>query len=312
MHLPDHEIERICERAYYQVMNSCDRYSDEEYSVMFETAVFNAFTSLTRPQLNMRILDTQFGIVYKWDAKVKYDAREWFRENVERPRQEQRQEDERKRQEKREREEREERENEERRARQMQQQKEQAEQQARDEQYEMDARWKERYKVAESLGGMNSLEAVKYLAREAFDDWEHARDELFKYQQRRDSVNIRIYKEKVRVAEEKLDRLNERRDELEKVQHKEQNDINRKKLAEIQAQWKAIQNSADASQPVNSASLTDTIPCPQCGTMVSKTTKFCTECGTKLLVTCPDCGASLKASSKFCTNCGTSLTLKTS
>ena len=90
--------------------------------------------------------------------------------------------------------------------------------------------------------------------------------------------------------------------ELE-AKRKAQNEANKKKLAEMQAQWKAKQAP---QEPVRTQSaLTETIACPQCGNMVNKNSKFCTNCGTKLSVTCPNCGSILKAGTKFCTNCGT-------
>ena len=84
------------------------------------------------------------------------------------------------------------------------------------------------------------------------------------------------------------------------AKRKAQNEANRKKLAEIQAQWQAQQH------PQQTAA--DKVACPQCGNSVSRTAKFCTSCGTRLLAVCPNCGANVKATSKFCTSCGTPLT----
>ena len=81
------------------------------------------------------------------------------------------------------------------------------------------------------------------------------------------------------------------------AKRKAQNEVNRKKLAEIQAQWEAQQTPQHTAE--------NKIVCPQCGNSVSKTSKFCTSCGTRLLVVCPNCGANVKATSKFCTSCGT-------
>ena len=48
---------------------------------------------------------------------------------------------------------------------------------------------------------------------------------------------------------------------------------------------------------------TDEIICPVCGKKTVKG-KFCTECGTVLVVTCPKCGNELPISAKFCPGCG--------
>ncbi len=47
--------------------------------------------------------------------------------------------------------------------------------------------------------------------------------------------------------------------------------------------------------------------CPKCGAKVSKTAKFCQECGEKLESKrfCQECGAELNANAKFCPLCGT-------
>jgi membrane protease subunit (stomatin/prohibitin family) len=47
------------------------------------------------------------------------------------------------------------------------------------------------------------------------------------------------------------------------------------------------------------------VACPQCGTQNASTTKFCTECGTKLgKATCANCHAELSPGAKFCSECG--------
>ena len=83
-----------------------------------------------------------------------------------------------------------------------------------------------------------------------------------------------------------------------------QNEVNRKQLTEMQEQWRAQQN------PQGATVADDKVACPQCGNSVSKTSKFCTSCGTRLLVVCPNCGALAKATSKFCTSCGTPMQSK--
>ncbi|MBQ7567832.1 SPFH domain-containing protein [bacterium] len=51
------------------------------------------------------------------------------------------------------------------------------------------------------------------------------------------------------------------------------------------------------------------IPCPGCGKPVPEGTKFCPECGTKIEVpqpkVCPECKTELSPTAKFCNNCGT-------
>jgi membrane protease subunit (stomatin/prohibitin family) len=48
--------------------------------------------------------------------------------------------------------------------------------------------------------------------------------------------------------------------------------------------------------------------CPQCGTAVVASAKFCNECGTSLKpAACPKCGTAVVASAKFCIECGTAL-----
>ncbi len=51
------------------------------------------------------------------------------------------------------------------------------------------------------------------------------------------------------------------------------------------------------------------LKCPSCGHAVSKSAKFCPECGTKLNAKkfCPECGKEVSADAKFCPDCGTKL-----
>ncbi len=51
----------------------------------------------------------------------------------------------------------------------------------------------------------------------------------------------------------------------------------------------------------------DEILCPSCKTPNKKGTKFCTNCGTKLIQQCPSCGADIQGNPKFCPECGTPL-----
>ncbi len=52
------------------------------------------------------------------------------------------------------------------------------------------------------------------------------------------------------------------------------------------------------------------VNCPSCGAAVAANSKFCNECGYKMVedkIRCPQCGALLGANSKFCNECGTPL-----
>jgi membrane protease subunit (stomatin/prohibitin family) len=54
----------------------------------------------------------------------------------------------------------------------------------------------------------------------------------------------------------------------------------------------------------------DVVECPKCKSMNPKTSKFCSECGAKLVVEkkkCPHCSAKVPETSKFCSECGEKL-----
>ena len=51
----------------------------------------------------------------------------------------------------------------------------------------------------------------------------------------------------------------------------------------------------------------DMIACPKCGAEISAHSKFCPECGCKIVHECPKCGASVSPRQKFCPECGTKL-----
>src|SRR5438105_13060241 len=47
--------------------------------------------------------------------------------------------------------------------------------------------------------------------------------------------------------------------------------------------------------------------CSKCGSDNQEGRKFCTNCGTPLVVTCPKCGAPIQPSERFCGECGTAI-----
>jgi len=49
------------------------------------------------------------------------------------------------------------------------------------------------------------------------------------------------------------------------------------------------------------------VNCPSCGTAAAPGTKFCAECGTRLIEGCPTCGTQNVPGAKFCIECGTNL-----
>ena len=67
----------------------------------------------------------------------------------------------------------------------------------------------------------------------------------------------------------------------------------------------AMKNPTPQPQQTNAGGTT----CPSCGAGVSKSAKFCPECGNKLAVKkfCPECGKEISATAKFCPECGTKL-----
>lgn len=46
------------------------------------------------------------------------------------------------------------------------------------------------------------------------------------------------------------------------------------------------------------------IKCPSCSVMIAPTSKFCPECGKKIVTKCPKCGKDFKPGTKFCPECG--------
>src|SRR5215210_6744322 len=49
------------------------------------------------------------------------------------------------------------------------------------------------------------------------------------------------------------------------------------------------------------------VRCTACGTENADGKKFCTECGTALMLACPSCGATIAGTEKFCGECGAAL-----
>src|SRR5437762_1965616 len=47
--------------------------------------------------------------------------------------------------------------------------------------------------------------------------------------------------------------------------------------------------------------------CPNCRANVSELARFCSQCGSALVVSCPACGNSEEPGAKFCGKCGTNL-----
>src|SRR5215469_10234613 len=47
--------------------------------------------------------------------------------------------------------------------------------------------------------------------------------------------------------------------------------------------------------------------CSKCGSDNRDGRKFCTNCGTPLVVTCPKCGAAIQPEEKFCGECGAAI-----
>ncbi|HEY8423716.1 MAG TPA: SPFH domain-containing protein [Clostridia bacterium] len=67
-----------------------------------------------------------------------------------------------------------------------------------------------------------------------------------------------------------------------------------------------------AAGPVPAGFAGPTMPCPQCGATISAASKFCSECGAKIVSSpagkfCPACGKQNKPQANFCAECGTKL-----
>lgn len=160
-------------------------------------------------------------------------------------------------------------------------------------------------------------QAKKEEARRRQEEEERSEEEercRWEAENRRRKAEEQRRREKEEAKAERLRQKEEARRQAElAAKRKTQEEEFRKKMMGIQAQWQTGQApvAQTSSHPtiVSSTVMSQqtTALCPQCGNSVSKTAKFCTNCGTKLSVTCPCCGASLKATAKFCSQCGTSI-----
>ncbi|MGI6710076.1 MAG: zinc-ribbon domain-containing protein [Bacilli bacterium] len=78
---------------------------------------------------------------------------------------------------------------------------------------------------------------------------------------------------------------------------------------QAQAQAASNYNNPAPSEPgmdvkPNPTVQTNTVNCPDCGTIVIKGQKFCSNCGKSMKQTCPQCSTEVTSNSKFCSNCG--------
>lgn len=66
-------------------------------------------------------------------------------------------------------------------------------------------------------------------------------------------------------------------------------------------------DSAAVQRQQGNGTAGELMTCPKCGAHVKKGTKFCSECGTSMLIQtkkCVKCGADINGSAKFCPECG--------
>ena len=116
----------------------------------------------------------------------------------------------------------------------------------------------------------------------------------------------RLWEEERRRQEEEERRRAEARAKAE-AKKKEQDKKNREELKRKQEEWRASRATTPEPQP---QPLTESVFCPSCGKANAKTSKFCTGCGTRLLIECPSCGELVRLGSKFCTKCGSPIGVK--
>ena len=306
MQLSNSDIESICEAAYNRVVNSwCDLdLLDSEYAFIDNSQ--GNFNSFTYPQLANRLTSTQGSILHKWKEKLTGEARKWYEDKTQLEKDKER-----------------------RRAHQKaKEERKEQEEEERHQTKQIDKHAKRRSKILDSvkelvadediekaLASNNPIKELEFLKDRADDDLVEAMgrfdeylDQIPRGKRKSDELD---YLWKIRTAAENkynylFDLLcTKRREEKERLQaakRKDQEEVNRRKLAEIQKQWNSQNITLTIQKPTSIAST-----CPNCGSQVSKSSKFCTACGTKILVACANCGANIKASSKFCTNCGSPL-----
>lgn len=150
---------------------------------------------------------------------------------------------------------------------------------------------------------------IRKIKEEEEREWEQQeRDRKAEEQRRKNEAYEREAAERRRTREENArrsaDEEAKRQAELT-AKRKAQNEENRRKLEQMQAQWQSKQTVTPPPPTSAPSQSLDLQTCPNCGNQVTNTDKFCSFCGTKLLKVCSNCGASLNPSHKFCTNCGT-------
>ena len=332
--LSAYEVEQICESAYYHAVSRFNYHSDADFCALFTRQIDNEFTDYANPKLNNRAPENLRHISHKWRDKLRIEAERWYNENVERENDNDSDTDEDEDNDKNigemsdddlyE----------------LKKTKPIAYYRYRRAECEEEIRKaKERVATLEENGEPHPV--ADY---DRFVQLRNARSNVRRWTQKRDEYNEMIENaicreeerekaaerkrkeeeekarreaeaaERKRKEEEKRRREEEERRKKEaeaarlkadaEAKRKAQEEANRRQLAAMQAQWQAQQNPQPTPQAAT-PSVNGTATCPHCGNSVSKTSKFCTSCGTRLLVVCPNCGANVKATSKFCTACGT-------
>lgn len=129
-------------------------------------------------------------------------------------------------------------------------------------------------------------------------------DEEEREKERSRQIQVR---QREREQEEEEERERQKRSRLEEerkreeAKREEQARQNKEKLSKIQEEWKK-QHTAEA--PTRPQAQEAQTYCPSCGAPNAKSAKFCTKCGTPLLMKCPSCGALFRVGAKFCSQCG--------
>jgi len=182
----------------------------------------------------------------------------------------------------------------------------------REEQYEYNAivrDWNSRLRSAidNYLDSHNRERArATQRAREKEEEERHRREEERREEEdrRRRKEEKKRKEEEIRRRENEAIRRREEEDRRIKEKRKAQNKKNQEELDRIQEEWKAKHSAKPAPQSQLPA---DFIHCSSCGTDNAKSSKFCTHCGTQLMMSCPSCGELIRVGSKFCCFCGTKL-----